>query len=1044
MQRYHFRVQYKGNKHCGWASGRNSRHRGVIDSLERNLKRATNGLPPVIIGAGRTDAKVNATGQHAHVDIARQTKPKLTQAPKRTTALMKNHQSLTLGQDVILDKSTLLINSKTSIESSIGGYIAAQRKPTHTQSGSKPTIQPNTPKKTPPTLTALTHSLHDIDLENSSSRKVFFEKLQQTTIKLIEFTHNNPDICFSNSIHAHNPSYSLFLQGVISQSCIKDEYQELYNSMDTSTPLFSHSSTTHPVTLPSFRSPTKGYPSEIHKSLYTEPVSSLCPTQPTNHTQIPHSKNVSQLDTIISKRGANLFLLQQPLPVEELLSLWNMSLHGDFGVPSSQPDALYKNRHRNITQLNDGSADGAIEQPDQNDPKRAEFLKQLRSNYNQAAQGGSKQSLMTIWDDSDSDDNDNGAIVEDDDNGGKSKAQNAAASKKPSQQPHQPSPHRNMEVDYRNLVNKLGVKPPSIFGTVAISNLKVVNQLNLPKIETISSPSPLLNSSSSTMDHTHSLPTFKSLTTLPTHQNVIDTPSEPPIDLGLTPSTYRNPMHARYDAYKRQYRYRLQFSPSYDPFDHALAPHLEFGTKLYEPRGFLPPISQMSPSEQQLFVYQHRTGIDHHNNPSTIVHMGAQKKDKFDYFNAFQIAKKLTGKHNFNAFRNSKCQALSPVRRVDDITFSFEPTMSQLITNGVEYYTNDNSHPQHPNKITHLSTSALRKNKNGGYHVSFAQSCRASIADIISHCVRHLNHNEEQSDTPMTSPRVKKLNKLAINPINDILLQNDHHYEELLQNLGEIERLFKLPIMSTEFNLTESERHLMMDILQTTQYLNTDVLSEWFTDVNHDRELISNFVKQNTSPYNQRDVLTISYTARAFLHNQVRIMTGAILQGGQWGSTGHRNSFGPEKTQLLLNSDNFDSPGAVLFGVGNRSNKLSQPLIETSERTINDAKTAPAAGLFFSHVHYPTDHSRFIFDPILDDYQVWSGDNGSSLSNSPSAPSYSLISDLVNQYQQKLQSLNHNYNLPEDVVSKWYGPEHNLALWRKIVQLQGKVSRNED
>jgi tRNA pseudouridine38-40 synthase len=68
MPRYALMIDYNGAPFAGWQ--RQSHHASVQGALEAALARLTPG-EYVVTGAGRTDAGVHATGQVAHVDIAR-------------------------------------------------------------------------------------------------------------------------------------------------------------------------------------------------------------------------------------------------------------------------------------------------------------------------------------------------------------------------------------------------------------------------------------------------------------------------------------------------------------------------------------------------------------------------------------------------------------------------------------------------------------------------------------------------------------------------------------------------------------------------------------------------------------------------------------------------------------------------------------------------------------------------------------------------------------------------------------------------------------
>ncbi len=68
MPRYALMIDYDGTPFAGWQ--RQSHHASVQGAVEDALARLTPG-DYVVTGAGRTDAGVHATGQVAHVDIAR-------------------------------------------------------------------------------------------------------------------------------------------------------------------------------------------------------------------------------------------------------------------------------------------------------------------------------------------------------------------------------------------------------------------------------------------------------------------------------------------------------------------------------------------------------------------------------------------------------------------------------------------------------------------------------------------------------------------------------------------------------------------------------------------------------------------------------------------------------------------------------------------------------------------------------------------------------------------------------------------------------------
>lgn len=68
MSRYRFQIEYDGAPYCGWQ--RQNDAPSVQQAIEIALQKI--GEPePIVQGAGRTDAGVHATGQIAHVDLAR-------------------------------------------------------------------------------------------------------------------------------------------------------------------------------------------------------------------------------------------------------------------------------------------------------------------------------------------------------------------------------------------------------------------------------------------------------------------------------------------------------------------------------------------------------------------------------------------------------------------------------------------------------------------------------------------------------------------------------------------------------------------------------------------------------------------------------------------------------------------------------------------------------------------------------------------------------------------------------------------------------------
>lgn len=72
MHRFALKLEYDGRPFSGWQRQRNGR--SVQQSLEEALRRLDPEAPPVV-GAGRTDSGVHATGQVAHCDLRKAWEP---------------------------------------------------------------------------------------------------------------------------------------------------------------------------------------------------------------------------------------------------------------------------------------------------------------------------------------------------------------------------------------------------------------------------------------------------------------------------------------------------------------------------------------------------------------------------------------------------------------------------------------------------------------------------------------------------------------------------------------------------------------------------------------------------------------------------------------------------------------------------------------------------------------------------------------------------------------------------------------------------------
>ena len=73
MPRFALRIEYDGRPFAGWQW--QAAHPSVQAALEAAVARLETALPARVVGAGRTDAGVHATGQVAHVDLGRDWEP---------------------------------------------------------------------------------------------------------------------------------------------------------------------------------------------------------------------------------------------------------------------------------------------------------------------------------------------------------------------------------------------------------------------------------------------------------------------------------------------------------------------------------------------------------------------------------------------------------------------------------------------------------------------------------------------------------------------------------------------------------------------------------------------------------------------------------------------------------------------------------------------------------------------------------------------------------------------------------------------------------
>lgn len=471
-------------------------------------------------------------------------------------------------------------------------------------------------------------------------------------------------------------------------------------------------------------------------------------------------------------------------------------------------------------------------------------------------------------------------------------------------------------------------------------------------------------------------------------------------DVELFP-THRHLSHVRFDAYKRQYCYRVYLpkddikktpikprnetpynkttfwcGPAFDPFDSSLPNTHNFRNTLCISTGNNNNNNQKNIHDQNI-ITSYATNF--HNNPSTAWNP-CRSSLEFDISLAIKAALILTGKHNYNSFRNTECQADSPVRRIDNITFSFQPSPTQLTMLGFSHFIPNLHNPSGTIKPTIFSTQSPHNNKNLPPKISFIDSCRACIGDIIASIFHHHSEQsllllskyslEEHSIEAELYTKIKTRNLYN----NDILLQSDIHYEHLLHNMTLFEELLAL-----EKKISPCDAQFLLDIISTTNHKHAKLL-ENFNDQNNFQNDLDEFVN-NVIQQRQKgtlgDILSIEFTARSYLHNQIRILTGAIIQAGF-------NQISLSTIKDLLENNNLENFEEEDLKKGKNKSSLN--------RRNNPCKTAPPSGLYLTNIFFPNDHNLHSNDTKQD---------GS-----------------------------------DERVSSFYDPIHNIVLWRKLTALQ--------
>ncbi len=96
MPRYKLTIEYHGGDYCGWQRQENGR--SVQQAIEEALFKFS-GQTLVIQGAGRTDAGVHASGQVAHVDLAKAWRT--DQVRDACNAYLRHHRVAIISVEVV-------------------------------------------------------------------------------------------------------------------------------------------------------------------------------------------------------------------------------------------------------------------------------------------------------------------------------------------------------------------------------------------------------------------------------------------------------------------------------------------------------------------------------------------------------------------------------------------------------------------------------------------------------------------------------------------------------------------------------------------------------------------------------------------------------------------------------------------------------------------------------------------------------------------------------------------------------------------------------